>query len=670
MKPIPKFTKIFDPRVFVTVTLIVINSGIFTGLYITGGLVPSTLFKFGAQYSPSIWQGEFWRLLTTIFLHYNFVHLLFNMYALYILGWFVEPVMGRRRFLSLYLFSGIFGSVISVVMNPAYISVGASGAVFGLAGAALVLRILHGSTVKKSLSEPFVFFLMLFIVFNIIIGFIHPGVDNAAHLAGVFCGGVLGYYFMARIPEQSRRLPLARTIYLLFSLIFALSVLYCIRPVFSAPWNLWYAENMHYLGHFEEAEKSYRRATDLEPEKSLYHRELGKFLILRSRSQDALNSFENARKLREDSGESDFLAGVAHLAHGDTDKARRFYESAVQRDYFNAKTLVLLGGTYFYEEEWQCALDAFVRAIRLRPREPIGYQAALLVLTRHGKKEEPELLQYLQRETQTSSPRPPLYYLFLATYFRHFRHFEKALRFYETALESMKEEYVLRYDISYCLMKMNRLQEAERELNLFLANLPDIDYAQLIAQKNIPLMLKMKILKKQGKEKKAMEIRDQIEQNYRKLLQKEKNVMYLNNLAYHFAGENYKVKEAVQLAFEASRKNSQAYVLDTVAWSLFKSGSSLKALNFLKQALEKRKTERLQDIPLILLEDIPSNLRADEEDRMYYYHLAAVLHALGQNQKALEAVNRAILHQGDFEEFEEAVSLLNRLLKLKESGEK
>lgn len=137
-------------------------------------------------YGPYIKSGEYYRLLTGIFLHGGVFHLLFNCYALYVIGSQVENFYGKIKFLIIYLFSGICGSLFSMIFNSNVASIGASGAIFGLMGALCYFgyhyRVYFGNVVKSQLIP--------LIIFNLVLGFSLSGVDNFAHIGGLI-GGVL-----------------------------------------------------------------------------------------------------------------------------------------------------------------------------------------------------------------------------------------------------------------------------------------------------------------------------------------------------------------------------------------------------------------------------------------------------------------------------------------------
>lgn len=142
------------------------------------------LFDAGSKENGAILDGQYWRLLSAPFLHGGWIHLLFNSYSLLVLGSLTEAVMGRARFLATYLVSAAAGSAASLAFNPDP-SVGASGAIFGLLGAALYLSWRgHSSLIPRAQFSS----LGLWAGYNLVFGFIQPNIDNAAHVGGLLAG--------------------------------------------------------------------------------------------------------------------------------------------------------------------------------------------------------------------------------------------------------------------------------------------------------------------------------------------------------------------------------------------------------------------------------------------------------------------------------------------------
>ncbi|MGI5916313.1 MAG: rhomboid family intramembrane serine protease [Anaerolineae bacterium] len=180
-----------------TYVIIVINGLLWLAMTVAGGSEnPLVLIRFGAKFNDLIVRGEYWRLISANFLHIGLLHLLFNTYALYILGLEVEMRFGRGRFLALYMLCGLAGSTLSFVGNPA-LSAGASGAIFGLMGAIIVHFVVYresfGPRGQRQLSS-----LLLVAGLNLMFGFTRPGIDNLGHIGGLVGGVVLGWAYNPR----------------------------------------------------------------------------------------------------------------------------------------------------------------------------------------------------------------------------------------------------------------------------------------------------------------------------------------------------------------------------------------------------------------------------------------------------------------------------------------
>jgi len=156
------------------------------GIYALSLVLGSFALKFG-MIPAAIAQGEWWRLLTSTLLHGSFLHLLFNMYALYWLGPQLERSLGHVRFAALYTLSALGGSVASYWFSDLNtISVGASGAIFGLITATIVI----GRQMRIDVSQ-----LVVLLGINVVIGFAQPGIDWRAHFGGAITGAAVAYLY-------------------------------------------------------------------------------------------------------------------------------------------------------------------------------------------------------------------------------------------------------------------------------------------------------------------------------------------------------------------------------------------------------------------------------------------------------------------------------------------
>lgn len=174
-------------KIVVTYVIMAICAVVFLLTYILGkGSTDGyTLYQFGAVMSSAVRNGEIWRLLTGTFLHAGFIHLFANMYSLFIIGSQLETFVGKRKFVFIYLISALSGSLMSCIFSDS-LSVGASGAIFGLLGSMLYFgyhyRLYLGSVLKNQIIP--------IILLNLFLGFSLSGIDNAAHIGGLI-GGIL-----------------------------------------------------------------------------------------------------------------------------------------------------------------------------------------------------------------------------------------------------------------------------------------------------------------------------------------------------------------------------------------------------------------------------------------------------------------------------------------------
>ena len=155
------------------------------------------LVKYGANVSSLVKNGEIYRLISYMFLHAGIMHIFFNMYSLYIVGPRVEDFFGKWKFLLIYVLSGISGGLLSVSMNGDVVSVGASGAIFGLFGALLYFgynyRGYIGSMIKSQI--------LPIVIYNLLLGFFISGIDMWGHVGGLI-GGILTAYMLGTIENK------------------------------------------------------------------------------------------------------------------------------------------------------------------------------------------------------------------------------------------------------------------------------------------------------------------------------------------------------------------------------------------------------------------------------------------------------------------------------------
>jgi rhomboid protease GluP len=194
----------------VTYTIMGINVALFVAMVLNGINIfeptVADITRWGANYKPYTTGGEWWRLITSTFIHIGIIHIAFNMYALYQAGLYLEPMLGKWRYTIAYLSTGVLASIASIWWyNNEIVSAGASGAIFGLYG--VFLALLTTKLLPKKKRSGLLQSIGVFVMYNLLYGARSQAVDNAAHLGGLLSGLIIGYvYFLSFKSEKLKPL--------------------------------------------------------------------------------------------------------------------------------------------------------------------------------------------------------------------------------------------------------------------------------------------------------------------------------------------------------------------------------------------------------------------------------------------------------------------------------
>jgi rhomboid protease GluP len=203
------FLNLFIPRngYILTPVLVWINILLFAVMVFRGVSVinpdADILVEWGANFKPLTLDGDWWRLLSNVFIHIGVVHLLFNMLALIYIGVLLEPVIGKMRLLGAFVFTGIVGSVASLWWYDIVVSAGASGGIFGLYG--VYIALLFTNLLEKGFRATMLSSMLMFVGYNLIMG-LRGEVDNAAHIGGLVSGLIIGFSFYPALAKSEFRL--------------------------------------------------------------------------------------------------------------------------------------------------------------------------------------------------------------------------------------------------------------------------------------------------------------------------------------------------------------------------------------------------------------------------------------------------------------------------------
>ncbi|MEO1033214.1 MAG: rhomboid family intramembrane serine protease [Bacteroidota bacterium] len=200
--------KFLIPRGNHYVTSIVVNLNllVFVIMLISGvsAISPTALelLNFGGNRRTEVLNGEWWRLFTSMFLHAGFMHIALNIFGLVLGSLFIEPVSGRLKFLMVYILSGICASLTSIWWHENTVSIGASGAIFGIYGA--LLGLLLTNAMSKENKKGLLYMLGIYVAISLISG-LADGIDNAAHIGGLISGAIIGLIIYSLNPKAIKK---------------------------------------------------------------------------------------------------------------------------------------------------------------------------------------------------------------------------------------------------------------------------------------------------------------------------------------------------------------------------------------------------------------------------------------------------------------------------------
>ncbi|NOT92122.1 rhomboid family intramembrane serine protease [Ferruginibacter sp.] len=206
VEEIDKAMNLSGSNMYVTYGIIAINVLLFILMVVNGaGLFEPNGYvhiKWGSDYAPLTLSGDWWRLVTNVFIHFGIIHLAMNMYCLYTVGVYLEPMLGKAKYTAAYLCTGVLASIVSLWWhNDPVNSAGASGAVFGMYG--LFLALLTTSLIPKQMRQPLLQSIVIFVAYNLFYG-LKGGVDNAAHIGGLLSGFVIGYIYVYAVKKEKQ----------------------------------------------------------------------------------------------------------------------------------------------------------------------------------------------------------------------------------------------------------------------------------------------------------------------------------------------------------------------------------------------------------------------------------------------------------------------------------
>ena len=346
-----------DSFLSVTGVLVALNILVYLLMVLKGASPTSPtaeqIIRWGANYGPMTMNRQWWRLLTCAFVHIGLLHLAFNMWALFNVGRLAEVIYGKRTFLLVYLGTAVAGSLGSLVRSPVAVSAGASGAIFGIAGALIATLHLGHLPFPRQAAGSLLRSLLIFAGYNLVFGLVQPGIDNGAHMGGFVFGLLLGaalgrHLGASESAQQFRRAILAGGA----ALLLVSGVL------------VWKKDG--YLAQLESARDE----------------------LNAGKIDQALRTLNVLRQQKPGDRAVLLLVADAYLRKGQVEQAESMLKQAVQANPQSAVAWNSLANLYFRQQRWPEAGDAFAKATQLDPKDADSWYYLGLALQRSDRHAE------------------------------------------------------------------------------------------------------------------------------------------------------------------------------------------------------------------------------------------------------------------------------------------
>jgi rhomboid protease GluP len=337
------------------------NVAVFLAMALASGSVldfpGQTIVHYGANFGPYTLSGEWWRLVTYMFLHGGIMHIAFNMWCLWDLGRLCESLYGRWTFLAIYLITGIAAGLASIGWNPGVLSVGASGAIFGLAGALIASFYLGEFSLPRVAISGTLRSLVIFAVFNLGFGQLFNGIDNAAHVGGLVSGLILGA-LIARLAPQSDASMRRASVVGFVALLMVLAG-FGVRQ--------WRGGVMRNAREFEETKGDPIARGKLlvheNPNLPQAHLMLGEAYYNQQKFPEAEAEFQRGIELQPKAAGGRFYLGMSYLGERQFDKATATFNEMLSLGVGSAYGHYGQGLTLAAQQNYQGAIDEFKKAI-------------------------------------------------------------------------------------------------------------------------------------------------------------------------------------------------------------------------------------------------------------------------------------------------------------------
>lgn len=347
-----------------------INVAVFLGMMLAGvsmldNPAGQDLVHWGANFGPLTVSGQWWRLLTCVFIHGGLLHIAFNMWCLWDLGRLTESLYGHWTFACVYLITGLSASLTSLAWNPAVLSVGASGAIFGIAGALIASFYLGEFSLPRAAISGTLRSVAVFVGYNLVFGAVIARTDNAAHVGGLVMGLILGALIAKVAPLQDQ--ILLRVGVLFFGLMLVGGGI------------AWLQHSRGYIGSMNQAGQSLTEGKTNDaiaqltavvrrrPEYWPAHLQLARAYTIQRDYAKAEVELKRVIELNPRNENAYYFLGYTELEQKHSDQARAAFTRLLKMNPISADAHAGLAAVFSSESNYSAALEEYKRTVQLEP---------------------------------------------------------------------------------------------------------------------------------------------------------------------------------------------------------------------------------------------------------------------------------------------------------------
>jgi membrane associated rhomboid family serine protease/Tfp pilus assembly protein PilF len=344
------------------------NIAVFLAMALASGSIMDfngeVMVRFGANFGPFTLSGEWWRLFTYMFLHGGLMHIAFNMWCLWDLGALCESLYGRWTYAAIYVITGIAAGLASVGWNPGVLSVGASGAIFGLAGALIASFYLGEFSVPRVAIQGTLRSLLFFVGFNVLFGTMMSGIDNAAHGGGLVSGLILGA-LIARLAPQPDNVGRRAVVLIFMVLIVGSAALGIHRWRGSGmQFGRWRAANENVDRMIGELQKKVKQS----PQDASSHYALAHAYFTNGQFPEGEGELKRVLDLQPQNIRARMELGAAYLDHEQPKEAQEQFTHVIAQDPNHAGAHAGLGVALADQGNHAAAIEEYKNALHLKPK--------------------------------------------------------------------------------------------------------------------------------------------------------------------------------------------------------------------------------------------------------------------------------------------------------------